>query len=98
MFEAVNSVDQHYQPYRAVLPATRGTSQEAAAATAAATAMTKLVPDAATDIQAALTSYLAALPDGTARPTESSWAPRPPKRSYRRALMTARRPRTTIDR
>ena len=67
MFEAVNSVDQHYQPYRAVLPATRGTSQEAAAATAAATAMTKLVPDAATDIQAALTSYLAALPDGTAK-------------------------------
>jgi hypothetical protein len=29
MFEAVNSADQHYQPYRAVLPATRGTSQEA---------------------------------------------------------------------
>jgi hypothetical protein len=58
MFEAVNSIDQHYQPYRAVLPA---------AATAAATAMTKLVPDAATDIQAALTSYLAALPDGTAK-------------------------------
>jgi hypothetical protein len=67
MFEAVNSIDQHYQPYRAVLPATRGASQEAAAATAAATAMTKLVPDAATDIQAALTSYLAALPDGTAK-------------------------------
>ena len=67
MFEAVNSVDQHYQPYRAVLPATRGTSQEAAAATASDKAVTKLVPDAATDIQAALTSYLAALPDGTAK-------------------------------
>ena len=67
MFEAANSIDQHYQPYRAVLPATPGTSQEAAAAAAAATAMTKLVPDAATDIQAALTSYLAALPGGTAK-------------------------------
>ena len=67
MFEAVNSIDPRYQPYKAALPATQGTSQEAAAATAAAVAMTKLVPDSAADIQAALTSYLAALPDGTAK-------------------------------
>jgi hypothetical protein len=67
MFEAVNSIDPRYQPYKAALPATQGTSQEAAAATAAAVAMTKLLPDVAADIQAALTSYLAALPDGTAK-------------------------------
>jgi len=67
MFEAVNSVDRRYQPYRTVLPVTPGTSQEAAAATAAAVAMSNLVPDAASDIQAALTTYLAALPDGSAK-------------------------------
>ena len=67
MFEAVNSIDQRYQPYRTVLPVTPGTSQEAAAATAAAVAMSNLVPDAASDIQAALTTYLAALPDGSAK-------------------------------
>jgi hypothetical protein len=82
MFEAVNSIDQHYQPYRAVLPATRGTSQEAAAATAAATAMTKLVPDAATDIQAA--GCFAAPPDGTARPT-AKLGTETAEGSYRRA-------------
>src|SRR6476660_1510994 len=64
MFEAVNSIDQHYKPYRDVLQVTPNTSQEAAAASAAAAAMTKLVPDAASDIQAALTTYLAVLPDG----------------------------------
>jgi hypothetical protein len=67
MFEAVNSVDQRYQPYRTVLSVTPGTSQEAAAATAAAVAMSNLVPDAASDIQAALTTYLATLPDGSAK-------------------------------
>jgi len=67
MFEAVNSVDQRYQPYTAILPVSPGASQEAAAATAAAVAMTKLVPEAATDVQAALKSYLAAIPEGTAK-------------------------------
>jgi hypothetical protein len=67
MFEAVNSIDQRYQPYRAVLPTSRDTSQEAAAATAAAVAMTKLVPDVANDVQAALANYLAKLPDGKAK-------------------------------
>jgi hypothetical protein len=67
MFEAVNSVDQHYQPYRTLLQVAPDTSQEAAAATAAAVAMTKLVPDAASDIQTALTTYLAGLPDGSAK-------------------------------
>jgi hypothetical protein len=67
MFEAVNSIDKHYQPYRTVLPASPGASQDAAAATAAAVAMTKLAPDAANDVQAALTNYLARLPDGNAK-------------------------------
>src|SRR6476620_1650342 len=67
MFEAVNSIDKHYKPYVTVLPTTPGASQDAAAAAAAAVAITKLVPDAANDIQAALTNYLAKVPDGHAK-------------------------------
>jgi hypothetical protein len=67
MFEAVNSIDKHYQPYGTLLLASPGASRDAAAAAAAAVAMTKLVPDAANDIQAALTDYLAKVPDGNAK-------------------------------
>jgi hypothetical protein len=62
MFEAVNSIEPRYQPYKAQLTAAPDTSKDAAAAAAAAGAvLTKLLPDAASDIQAALTSYLAAI-------------------------------------
>jgi hypothetical protein len=67
MFEAVNSIDKHYQPYGTLLLASPGASRDAAAAAAAAVAITKLVPDAANDIQAALTNYLAKVPDGHAK-------------------------------
>jgi len=45
MFDAVNSIEPRYKPYKVL----------------------KLVPDAATDMQSALTSYLATLPDGEAK-------------------------------
>jgi len=67
MFDAVNSIEPVYRPYYAQLPATRETSKEAAAAAAAGLVLTKLVPEAASDIQAALKSYLAAIPDGAAK-------------------------------
>ena len=59
MFEAVNSIEPRYKPYKAKLAATPDTSKEAAAATAAGMVLSKLVPDAAADVQAATTSYLA---------------------------------------
>ena len=67
MFDAVNSIEPVYRPYYAQLPATRETSKEAAAAAAAGTVLIKLLPEAASDIQVALKSYLAAIPEGDAK-------------------------------
>src|SRR4029077_16533431 len=44
MFEAVNSIEPHYKPYKAKLPASADTSKEAAAAAAASAVLSKLVP------------------------------------------------------
>jgi hypothetical protein len=67
MFDALNSIEQRYKPYKVRLAAPPDTSKEAAAAAAAAAVLIKLFPDAATDVQAALTTYLATLPDGESK-------------------------------
>lgn len=67
MFDAVNSIEPRYKPYKVQLPASPDTSKEAAAASAAAAVLIKLVPDAGSDIQSTLTSYLGTLPDGEAK-------------------------------
>jgi hypothetical protein len=67
MFEAVNSIERRYKPYGVQLAAAPDASQEAAAASAAGAVLMKLVPNAAAQIQAAETSYLAKLPDGAAK-------------------------------
>jgi hypothetical protein len=67
MFEAVNSIEPRYKPYKAKLTASPDASKEAAAAAAAGMVLSKLVPEAAADVQAAATSYLATLPDGEAK-------------------------------
>jgi hypothetical protein len=67
MFDAVNSIEPRYKPYKIRLPATPDTSKEAAAAAAAGAVLVKLAPDAAADVQSTLTSYLATLPDGEAK-------------------------------
>jgi hypothetical protein len=67
MFDAVNSIEPRYKLYKTRLSATPDTSKEAAAASAAAAVLVKLVPDAAADVQSTLTSYLATLPDGDAK-------------------------------
>jgi len=64
MFDAVNSIEPRYKPYKIRLAATPDTSKEAAAAAAAAAVLVKLVPDSAADVQSTLTSYLGTLPDG----------------------------------
>ena len=51
MFDAVNSIEPRYKPYKVQLPASPDTSKEAAAAAAAAAVLIKLVPDAGSDIQ-----------------------------------------------
>jgi hypothetical protein len=67
MFDAVNSIEPIYRPYRVQLPATADTSKDAAAAAAAATVLAKLLPDIAPDVQSALASYLAVIPEGDAK-------------------------------
>src|ERR1700741_2079922 len=67
MFDAVNSIELRYKPYKIRLPAAPDTSKEAAAAAAAGGVLVKLVPDAAADVQSALASYLATLPEGEAK-------------------------------
>jgi len=67
MFDAVNSIEPRYKPYKVRLSATPDTSKEAAAAAAAGAVLIKLFPDAAADVQSTLTTYLTTLPDSEAK-------------------------------
>jgi PAP2 superfamily len=60
IFDAVNSIEPRYRPYYAQIPVT-------GAAAAAGAVLTKLLPDVAFDIEAALKSYLSAIPEGDAK-------------------------------
>ena len=61
MFDAVNSIERRYQPYLEQLPTTGLTSADAAAASAAATALAGVHPEAAASFKTALVEYLAQL-------------------------------------
>ena len=61
MFDAVNSIERRYQPYLEQLPTTGPTSADAAAASAAATALSGVHPEAAASFKTALAEYLAQL-------------------------------------
>jgi hypothetical protein len=67
MFDAVNSIDRRYRPYLVQLPANPATSKEAAAAAAAATVLATIDEKTASEIKAALASYLSPLPAGLAK-------------------------------
>jgi PAP2 superfamily protein len=67
MFEAVNSIDGRYRPYRAKLQAEPGASREAAAAAAAHHVLVRLYPDQAKDMDKGLQASLAAVADEKAR-------------------------------
>lgn len=67
MFEAVNSIEPRYRPYRERLAAEPGASREAAAATAAHRVLLRLYPDQAKELDKAHQSSLAAVPGDTPR-------------------------------
>jgi len=67
MFDAVNSIERKYRPYLVELPAAPTISKEAAAATAAATVLGAADPKTEPEIRAALTAYLAHIPNGDAK-------------------------------
>jgi hypothetical protein len=62
MFNAVDCIEPKYHPYGMQVEASPDTSQDAAAATAAATVLMKLVPNS--NVKQQLADYLAKIPDG----------------------------------
>jgi hypothetical protein len=64
IFDAVNSIDRRYTPYRVQVSTAAGTSREAAAAAAAHFALVRLYPDQAKDADSFYQTSLAAVPDG----------------------------------
>jgi hypothetical protein len=66
VFEAVNAVTGHYEPYLSTIAAPDGASAEAAAVAAAHAVLRSYFPGAAADLDAARDASLAAIPDGAA--------------------------------
>ncbi len=67
MFDAVNSIERRYQPYRVSLPAQPTTSKEAAAAVAAGMVLTSLFPKDAEELNSAMGVYLAKVGQGAGK-------------------------------
>jgi hypothetical protein len=67
VFDAVNSIEHGYAPYKFDVPAASGSSTEAAAIAAAHAVLLKLFPDQNETLQAAYTASLARIPDGNAK-------------------------------
>lgn len=67
MFEAVNAIDPHYESYQRSATGKVDASQEAAAAAAAATVLSKMDPENAGKTKAALDTYLAQVANGDAK-------------------------------
>ncbi len=67
MFEAVNAIEPRYQPFHGAPKPKVDASQDAAAASAAATVLTRLYPESAPKVKEALDRSLAAVPDGEAK-------------------------------
>jgi hypothetical protein len=63
MFEAVNTIERRYAPYKLTLSADRSTSKEAAAAAAAYDVLLAVYPDQKSDLDMALAASLSGIPD-----------------------------------
>lgn len=64
MFDAVNAIERRYRPYLVQPQAAAATSKEAAAASAAGTALAGLLPELEREIRGSMAAYLATIPDG----------------------------------
>jgi hypothetical protein len=67
VYDAVNSIDQSYTPYLAMIPAPAGASEEAAAAQAAHDALVGLYPGQTTVLDLDLKASLQGIADGDAK-------------------------------
>src|SRR6516225_11265740 len=67
VFEAVNAITGDYQPYLGTITAPPGASADAAAVEAAYRVLSTYFPASAADLNGALTTSLAGIPDGQAK-------------------------------
>lgn len=67
MFDAINSIENVYSPYRVQIRGSRGASADAAAAQAARDVLTALYPAQQATFDAALAAQLASIPPGLAK-------------------------------
>src|SRR6266496_3747597 len=65
MFDTVNCIEPRYQSYKMEIEPSPDTSQDAAAASAAAHVLMQIIPK--NNVQATLNEYLAKIPDGPAK-------------------------------
>src|SRR3954468_3554959 len=67
MFDAVNSIDRRYQPYRVSISTGTNTSKEAAAAVAAGMVLASLFPQDAEELNTLMAVYLTNIPQDAAK-------------------------------
>jgi hypothetical protein len=67
MFDAVNSIERRYLPYRLAVTTSKDTSKETAAAVAAGMVLAGLHPAEAEEINSMTAAYLAVIPQSTAK-------------------------------
>jgi PAP2 superfamily len=67
MFDAVNSIERRYRPYRIAVSTGKDTSKEAAAAVAAGMVLAGLHPKDAEELNSLMGAYLATIPQGAAK-------------------------------
>jgi hypothetical protein len=67
MFDAINSVEGRYTPYKVKVPAPTGSSAEAAGTAAAHAVLVKLFPEQKASLDEAYATSLAQIPDGSGK-------------------------------
>jgi len=67
MFDAVNSIERRYRPYRLAVTIAKDTSKEVAAAAAAGAVLAGLQPNDKEELNAVMEAYLATLPPSSAK-------------------------------
>jgi len=76
MFDAVNSIEGRFTPYKAKVSSPSGSSSEAAAVAAAHAVLLKLYPDQKADLDAAFAASLAKVPTVLEKLRASTWEKR----------------------
>lgn len=67
MFDAINSIEGRYTPYKVKVPAPAGSSADAAGTAAAHAVLVKLFPEQKTSLDEAYATSLAQIPDGSGK-------------------------------